>query len=97
MLSQIVKLLWPGAELIAGSYATDPALVALAASGLVLATLFFVADGLQVVAANALRARGDVWVPTAMHVVSYAVIMLPLGWALAHPAELWTLLQTARD
>ncbi|HEX8569696.1 MAG TPA: MATE family efflux transporter [Caulobacteraceae bacterium] len=84
----IALVVWPGAGFIAGLYATDPALVTLAASGLVLATLFFVADGLQVVAANALRARGDVWVPTAMHVTSYAVVMLPLGWALAHPVGL---------
>ena len=84
----IALVVWPGARFISGLYATDPPLVALAASGLALATLFFVADGLQVVAANALRARGDVWVPTAMHVTSYAVIMLPLGWALAHPAGL---------
>ena len=84
----IALLVWPGARLIAGFYVTDPALVALAASGLVLASLFFVADGLQVVAANALRARGDVWAPTAMHVVSYALVMIPLAWALALPAGL---------
>jgi MATE family multidrug resistance protein len=73
---------WPGAELIAGFYATEPALAALAASGLVLATLFFVADGLQVVAAQALRSCGDIWVPTAMHVTSYAIVMAPLAWLL---------------
>jgi multidrug resistance protein, MATE family len=84
----VALVVWPGARFIAGLYATDPALVALSAGGLVLATLFFVADGLQVVAANALRARGDVWIPTAMHVTSYAVVMLPLGWALAHPLGL---------
>ena len=44
--------------------------------------LFFLPDGLQVVAAQSLRARGDVWVPTAFHLASYAVIMLPLGWLL---------------
>ncbi|MFN7398674.1 MAG: hypothetical protein ACK5SX_06325 [Sandaracinobacter sp.] len=38
------------------------------------------ADGAQVVAANALRARGDVWWPTGMHFVSYVLIMIPLGW-----------------
>jgi MATE family multidrug resistance protein len=87
VLTGVVALVvWPGAHLISGLYARDPALVALAASGMALAALFFVADGLQVVAANALRARGDVWVPTAMHVTSYAVVMLPLGWALALPA-----------
>jgi len=84
----IALAVWPGAALIAGLYARDPALIALAATGLALSALFFVADGLQVVAANALRARNDVWAPTAMHVFSYAVVMTPLAWALAHPAGL---------
>lgn len=73
---------------IAAAYATDPDLIELAATGLVLAGLFFAADGIQVVAAQALRSRGDVLAPTLTHVVSYAVVMLPLGWALAIPAGL---------
>jgi MATE family multidrug resistance protein len=84
----ICAIVWPGAELIASAYGTDPALLRLVAPALVLSCLFFVADGVQVVAANALRARGDIWVPTATHVASYAVVMLPLGWWLAHPAGL---------
>jgi MATE family multidrug resistance protein len=84
----VALVVWPGARLISELYATDPALVALAAPAMALAALFFVADGLQVVAASALRARGDVWVSTIMHVISYALIMLPLGWWLAHPAGL---------
>ena len=81
-------VVWPGAALIASAYAGDPALARLATVGLLLAPLFFVPDGLQVVAAQALRARDDVLVPTATHVISYTAIMLPLGWALAHPAHL---------
>ena len=84
----VALLVWPGARLIAGFYASDPALAAAVAGGLVLATLFFVPDALQAVAAQALRARGDVALPTVTHVASYAVVMLPLGWALAHPAGL---------
>ena len=84
----IALLVWPGAEFIAGLYTREAIPLALAASGLALAALFFVADGLQVVAAQALRSRTDIWVPTAMHVTSYAVVMLPLGWVLAHPAGL---------
>lgn len=81
-------IVWPGAPLIAASYAGEPALARLATAGLLLAPLFFVPDGLQVVAAQALRARDDVLVPTLTHVLSYAGVMLPLGWALAHPAGL---------
>ncbi len=84
----IALVVWPTAPLIARAYATDPALIRLASGALVLACLFFVADALQVVAAMALRARGDVLVPTITHVTSYAFVMLPLGWALAHPAGL---------
>lgn len=84
----VTLLVWPGAGLIAGLYTRDAALAALAAGALVLACLFFLADALQVVGAHMLRARGDVLVPTMIQVLSYAVVMLPLGWALALPAGL---------
>lgn len=88
LLSFVCLVVWLGAGPIAGAYSTDPALLRLVVPALVLSCLFFVADGIQVVAANALRARGDIWVPTATHVVSYAVVMFPLGWWLAHPGGL---------
>lgn len=84
----VCGLVWLGADWIAGAYARDPEVVAVAAAALVLSCLFFVVDGLQVVAAQALRAAADVWLPTAMHLVSYALIMLPLGWWLAVPMGL---------
>lgn len=84
----IALIVWPAARVITAAYTTDPALLTLAAGALALCTLFFVVDALQVVAAQALRARGDVWPPTVLHLVSYGVIMAPLGWALAHPAGL---------
>ena len=84
----ISLVVWPGARLIARAYATDPALIAVVTPALVLSCLFFAADALQVVGGMALRARGDVLVPTLTHVFSYVVVMLPLGWALAGPAHL---------
>jgi MATE family multidrug resistance protein len=84
-LTLIVALIvWPSASLVASAYNRDPALLAIAVPALVLATLFFVADGIQVVAAQANRAAGDVWWPTIMHVAAYGGIMMPLGWWLAH-------------
>lgn len=80
----VALVVWPMAGLIAGAYNRDPALLAIAAPALVLATLFFVADGIQVVAAQANRAAGDVWWPTIMHFTAYGAIMMPLGWVLAH-------------
>ena len=76
--------LWLTAPLVVGAYTTDPAILAIAAPALVLATLFFVADAQQVVAAQANRAAGDVVWPTLMHLLSYGLIMIPLGWWLAH-------------
>jgi MATE family multidrug resistance protein len=51
-------------------------------------SLFFVVDGLQVVGAQALRARADVLVPTLTHTLSYLVLMVPLGWFLAIRLEM---------
>ncbi|HVY30324.1 MAG TPA: MATE family efflux transporter [Polyangiaceae bacterium] len=48
-----------------------------------LASLIVLPDGGQVVAAAALRARGDNWFPTASHLLAYAAIMPALGYALA--------------
>ncbi|MET4683003.1 MATE family efflux transporter [Brevundimonas faecalis] len=76
--------LWLAARPVVGAYTTDPAILAIAAPALVLATLFFVADAQQVVAAQANRAAGDVVWPTLMHLLSYGIIMIPLGWWLAH-------------
>ncbi|MGV3577600.1 MATE family efflux transporter [Brevundimonas sp.] len=80
----VALLVWPSAHLLVGAYNRDPALLAITAPAVVLATLFFVADGIQVVAAQANRAAGDVWWPTIMHFVAYGGIMMPLGWVLAH-------------
>lgn len=75
--------LWPAARLIALGFTSDPATVAMAAGGLVLACLFLTPDALQVVVAQCLRARSDVLVPTLTHLTSYVVVMIPLGWLLA--------------
>lgn len=84
----ISSLVWPLAPWIAGAYTKEAALIALAAPALVLSCLFFAADSLQVVAAQALRARGEVWLPTFTHILSYALIMCPLAWWFAHPMKL---------
>lgn len=84
----VAAAVWPCARGIAGAYASDPALAAAAASTLTLGAVFFAPDALQAVAAQALRSRGDVALPTAIHVASYAALMLPLGWLLAHPLRM---------
>ena len=62
--------------------------IALIAPALALTCLFLAPDAVQVVAAQALRARGEVWVPTITHLISYGVIMGPLAWWLAIPMGL---------
>ncbi len=79
---------WPAAHVIALSYTSDVAAVAMATAGLVLACLFLIPDAVQVVVAQSLRARADVLVPTLTHLASYAVVMVPLGWALGIHAGL---------
>ncbi|MBX3476189.1 MAG: MATE family efflux transporter [Brevundimonas sp.] len=80
----IALVVWPTAGILASAYNRDAALLAVAAPALALATLFFVADAIQVVAASANRAAGDIWWPTILHFVAYSAIMMPLGWVLAH-------------
>ncbi|WP_292050748.1 MULTISPECIES: MATE family efflux transporter [unclassified Brevundimonas] len=83
-LATVVGLfIWPTAHLITGAYTNDMAVLAIAAPALALATFFFVADAIQVVAAHANRSAGDVLMPTVMHFVSYGVVMIPLGFFLA--------------
>lgn len=78
-------LLYPTKNWVALAYTADPAALALILPALVLSCLFFAPDAVQVVAAQALRARGEVWVPTATHLISYALVMGPLAWWLAIP------------
>ncbi|MBW8302664.1 MAG: MATE family efflux transporter, partial [Brevundimonas sp.] len=80
----VALVLWPAAPWVASAYNRDPALLAVVVPALVLATLFFVADGIQVVSASANRAAGDVWWPTILHFAAYSLIMMPLGWFFAH-------------
>ena len=76
-------VVWPCVRLIAGAYTADPATLALAVPAMLVACLMFTPDALQVVVAQALRARGDVWLPTGTHMVSYFGVMIPLAWLLA--------------
>lgn len=81
-------VIWPAAELIARGYTKDAATLAMAVPALILCCLFLIPDALQVVTAQALRARGDVWLPTLTHLTSYVLVMMPLAWWLAIPMKL---------
>ena len=81
-------VVWPSAGLIARAYTHDPMALAMAVPALVLCCLFLVPDALQVVVAQSLRARGDVWLPSVTHLMSYVGVMMPLAWYLAIPRGL---------
>ena len=78
--SLVVLSVLTAAPLIAHGYTSDASLFPIVRHGLILACLYFIPDGLQVVAAQALRARKDILAPTMIHYVSYGAIMLPLGF-----------------
>jgi MATE family multidrug resistance protein len=78
-------ILYPTRHWVALAYTTDPAALRMILPALVLACFFLAPDAVQVVAAQALRARGEVWVPTVTHLISYALVMGPLAWFLAIP------------
>ncbi|MDO6439382.1 MATE family efflux transporter [Cyclobacterium sp. 1_MG-2023] len=64
-------------------YIEDYQVVEMAANLLVIAAVFQLSDGLQVVALGALRGLSDVKVPTLVTLLAYWVVGLPLGYLLA--------------
>lgn len=64
-------------------YIDDPQVISLAASLLVLAGLFQLSDGIQVVGLGVLRGLEDVKVPTLVTFMAYWGLGLPLGYYLA--------------
>jgi multidrug resistance protein, MATE family len=64
-------------------YIQDEAVISTASILLIVAGLFQLSDGLQVVCASALRGLQDVKVPSLFIFISYWVIGLPLGYYLA--------------
>ncbi|HVE16349.1 MAG TPA: MATE family efflux transporter [Chthoniobacterales bacterium] len=83
-----------GARLIAGLFISDPMVIALATSLLVIAGFFQLVDAMQIVTMNALRGLADVSVPMGLAIISYWGVALPLSWTLAFrlgvgPAGIW--------
>lgn len=79
---------------IAHLYSNDAQVIALASQLLVLAGIFQLSDGVQVVANGALRGLKDTRVPMLLTLLAYWVIGMPLGYALGFhygygPRGLW--------
>lgn len=79
---------------IAGFFTDEPELVDLAGRLILIAAIFQLADGSQVVGINALRGLKDVRVPALVAGFSYWLIAAPLAWFLAFktpmgPSGIW--------
>jgi len=64
-------------------YNDQPEVVSIAAGLLIIAALFQLSDGVQVISLGALRGMKDVKIPTIITFLAYWVIALPLGYVLA--------------
>ena len=63
-------------------YINDEDVLAVAIPLLVIASIFQLSDGLQVVGLGALRGLSDVKIPTFITFIAYWIIALPLGYIL---------------
>jgi MATE family multidrug resistance protein len=72
-----------GSHWLPGLYVNDTEVVTIASSLLIIAGLFQLSDGMQVVCISALRGLQDVKIPSLLIFASYWIIGLPLGYWLA--------------
>lgn len=75
-------------RLLIAPFSSDPEVVGLAVTLLLIAGLFQLFDGIQVVATGALRGLGETRVPMLWNVVGYWGLCLPLGTLLAFRTDL---------
>jgi multidrug resistance protein, MATE family len=93
MLAMVVMCAWAilfiaGKNWLPEIYVSDISVIPIAASLLVIAGFFQLADGTQVVCAAALRGMQDVKVPSVFILIAYWVIGLPLGYYLAFKLDM---------
>lgn len=77
-----------GRDFIASAYSSDPAIAALAASLLLYAAAFQYPDGIQTLAAGALRGLKDTRAPMWITLCAYWLLGMPLGWWLGVHREM---------
>lgn len=87
-------LFFTAGSLLAGWFVDSPEVIGLAASLLLVAGFFQIADGTQVVLMFATRGMSDVRIPTLIALLAYWIIGLPVGYLSAFrfgqgPVGLW--------
>lgn len=85
-LSVTLMVVLPGP--IAGLYSSDTAVLSLAVTLLAFAAIFQFSDGIQTLAAGALRGLNDTAVPALITIVAYWGVGLPVSWWLGFEAGL---------
>lgn len=75
-------------EFLPSLYIDDETVIQMSASLLIIAGLFQLSDGIQVVGLGALRGMSDVRVPTIVTLIAYWVIGLPLGYIFAFELDM---------
>jgi len=77
-----------GNTLIPMLYIDDPEVIRIASSLLIIAALFQISDGVQVVGLGALRGLEDVKVPSLISLIAYWGVGLPIGYFLCFKVHL---------
>ena len=80
-LASLLFILFPA--FFVGLLTTDQQVIVATLPVMIWMVMALIADGGQSVFNHACRGRGDTWVPTMLHLVSYWFVMLPLAWLLA--------------
>ncbi|PKV75334.1 MATE family efflux transporter [Pontibacter ramchanderi] len=75
-------LMIAGKNFIPSLYLDDPIVIELASTLLIIAALFQISDGVQVVGLGALRGLEDVRIPGLISLIAYWIIGLPVGYML---------------
>ena len=74
---RLKTLMFAFADVAAGFYTKDAVVVTLAAAMISYAAIGVICDTGQSLLTMSLRARGDTWAPTLLHLFSYGVVMMP--------------------
>lgn len=75
-------------EALPGYFNRDEKVIEIASGLFIIAAFFQLSDGIQVVGLGSLRGMKDVNIPTAITLISYWIIGLPLSYLLAFPLHL---------
>lgn len=80
LTSPIVALFLIVPAAVAGFYTDDAVVLPVAATLVAWIAVIVPLDGAQAVMSNALRGRGEVWMPSVLQSCAYLLVMMPGGW-----------------